>query len=153
MTTSAAFIQQLREKSKTWHLLRWIHLANAILCIILTGLLIGVAVDIRSFISNGAALSGFGRQQQQHQQQTLCILMSIVFIHQAIIPHSLSQQPMCTCSFPQCVHLFTALFSFVTPALHIQHGHHVKHSLAALDVFQAHSFSLHYYPCCLEPIS
>lgn len=151
MTTSAAFIHQLREKSKTLHLLRWIHLANAILCIILTGLLIGVAVDIRSFISNGAALSGFGKEHTM-DNVCMCMCINVNCIHQATIPHSLSQQPMCTCSSQQCVPLFTASFFFVTQALLIQHGNHVEHSLAALDVFQPHSFSPHYYPYCLEPI-
>ncbi|KAI9313212.1 hypothetical protein BX666DRAFT_2030587 [Dichotomocladium elegans] len=45
---------------KTLHWLQWIHVGNTVLCVLTALLLIDVAKHVRSFISNGSQLSGFG---------------------------------------------------------------------------------------------
>ncbi|KAI9264332.1 hypothetical protein BDA99DRAFT_537044 [Phascolomyces articulosus] len=50
----------ITSKLKSTHYIQLIHMLNALLGLILFCLLIGVAVNIRTFISNGAELAGFG---------------------------------------------------------------------------------------------
>ncbi|KAI8145858.1 hypothetical protein BJV82DRAFT_602495 [Fennellomyces sp. T-0311] len=50
----------LKTKLKSLHYIQLIHIWNATMGIILFGLLVGVATTIRSFISNGSELAGFG---------------------------------------------------------------------------------------------
>ncbi|KAI9474875.1 hypothetical protein BDB00DRAFT_793396 [Zychaea mexicana] len=54
---AAAFITS---KLKSTHHIQLVHLWNVVMGIILFGLNIGVAVKIRSFISNGSEMAGFG---------------------------------------------------------------------------------------------
>ncbi|KAI7857919.1 hypothetical protein BDC45DRAFT_565817 [Circinella umbellata] len=60
MATTNNITTFITTKLKSTHHIQLIHMFNSVMGIILFGLLIGVATSIRSFVSNGAQLAGFG---------------------------------------------------------------------------------------------
>ncbi|CAO3614566.1 unnamed protein product [Mucor hiemalis] len=42
------------------HLIQWLHLSNAVIGVIVFGLLVGISSNIKTFINNGSVLAGFG---------------------------------------------------------------------------------------------